>query len=189
MRPGQAVGQDRAVRSCISDSVEGFQWAEGSRDWRVEDVLREKVQEWREERKENKEAGGGCYEHRCISEVSEDDGEDDPEEILLPLIESHRWTVVIPLPVITELGLASPNGNQPQLAEVAQAALACVFSHLRSHALNLKVQTSRGNYLTSLSIRTEELDFAFGGGDGVENKGRNRLRSGRMNTGWIGRRC
>jgi len=81
---------------------------------------------------------------------------------------------VIPLPVITELdGLASPNGNQPQLAEAAQAALAYVSSHLRSHALSLKVQTSRGNYLTSLSIRTEEFDFTFGGGEGVENKGRN----------------
>jgi hypothetical protein len=90
------------------------------------------------------------------------------------LIESHRWTIVVPLPVITELdGLASPNGNQPQLADAAQAALAYVSSHLRSHALSLKVQTTRGNYLTSLNIRTEELDFTFGGGDGVENKGRN----------------
>jgi hypothetical protein len=34
--------------------------------------------------------------------------------------------VVVPLPVITEVdGLASPNGNQPQLVEAAQAALAC----------------------------------------------------------------
>lgn len=89
------------------------------------------------------------------------------------LIESHQWTVVVPLPVITELnGLATPSGNQPQLAEAAQAALAYVSNHLRSHALSLKVQTSRGNYLTSLTIRTEDLDFAFGG-DGVESKGRN----------------
>jgi len=62
--------------------------------------------------------------------------------------------------------------DQPQLAEAAQAALVYVSSHLRSHALSLKVQTSRGNYLTSLSIRTEDLDFAFGGGEGVENKRR-----------------
>ena len=53
--------------------------------------------------------------------------------LLASLIESHQWTVVVPLPVITELdGLASPNGNQSQLVEAAQAALAYVSSHLRS---------------------------------------------------------
>jgi len=233
----------------ISDSVEGFRWVEGSREWRVEGVLKDKVQEWKEEeRKEREEeerrrtrrwvedAMDIDDEEESISEESEDDPEDDPEEIrdlkarrrylktllqnsqhphqpqrrrrhapkataspdshlsIIPgytilvfdtnillsslalfssLIESHRWTVVIPLPVITELdGLASPNGNQPQLAEAAQAALVYVSTHLRSHALSLKVQTSRGNYLTSLSIRTEDLDFAFGG-EGAENKGRN----------------
>jgi len=234
----------------ISDTVEGFRWVEGSRVWRVEGALKEKVQEWKEEeRKEREEeerrrtrrwvedAMDIDDEEESISEESEEDGEDDAEEIrnlkarrrylktllqnsqhphqpqrrkrhapktttspdshlsIIPsytvlvfdtnillsslslfssLIESHRWTVIIPLPVITELdGLASPNGNQPQLAEAAQAALVYVSSHLRSHALSLKVQTSRGNYLTSLSIRTEDLDFAFGGGVGVENKGRN----------------
>ena len=57
---------------------------------------------------------------------------------------SHRMTSMDCLPVIMELdGLASPNGNQPQLVDAAQAALAYVSSHLRSHALSLKVQTSR----------------------------------------------
>ena len=56
--------------------------------------------------------------------------------------------------MITELnGLASPNGNQPQLVEAAQAALAYVSSHL--------------------NIRTEEIDFSFNGSDGAESKGRN----------------
>ena len=235
----------------ISDAVEGFRWVEGSREWRVEGVLKEKVREWREEEKREREeeerrrtrrwvedAMDIDEEGEGVSEGSEDDSEDDSEEIrnlkarrrylksllqnsrrpshpprrpqnvpkkstpsadarlsiipgytilvvdtnillaslslLASLIESHRWTVVVPLPVITELdGLASPNGNQPQLAEAAQAALAYVSSHLKSHALSLKVQTSRGNYLTSLNIRTEELDFAFNGGDGAESKGRN----------------
>ena len=39
----------------ISDAVEGLWWVEGSREWRVEGVLKEKVQEWREEA--NKEMG------------------------------------------------------------------------------------------------------------------------------------
>ena len=68
------------------------------------------------------------------------------------LIESLRWTVVVPLPVITELdGLSS---NASQLGEATQSATPYVSSHIRPHALSLKAQTSKGNYLTSLSIRT-----------------------------------
>lgn len=32
-------------------------------------------------------------------------------------------------------------------------------SHLKTHSLSLKVQTSKGNYLSSLSVRTEQVDF------------------------------
>ena len=51
--------------------------------WRVEGVLKDKVQEWKEEdrEEENEEVGGGCHdEEENILEESEDDGEDDPEE-------------------------------------------------------------------------------------------------------------
>jgi protein SMG6 len=73
------------------------------------------------------------------------------------LIESQRWTIIIPLPVIMELdGLSA---NTSQLGEAAQTAMAYISSHIRSHALSLKVQTSKGNYLTSLSVRTEEVHF------------------------------
>ena len=77
--------------------------------------------------------------------------------MVAPLVESLRWTVVVPLPTIMELdGLAS-NGNP--LGEAAKAAVAFVVSHVRSHADSLKVQTSRGNYLSSLTVRTEQVDF------------------------------
>ena len=73
------------------------------------------------------------------------------------LVESLRWTVVVPLPAIMELdGLAS---NVTPLGEAAKAAIALVASHVRSHADSLKVQTSRGNYLSSLSVRAEQIDF------------------------------
>ena len=49
--------------------------------------------------------------------------------------------------------------NTSQLGEAAQSAMTYISSHIRSHALSLKVQTSKGNYLTSLSVRTEEVDF------------------------------
>ena len=39
----------------ISDTVEEFKLVEGSREWRVEGVLKEKVQEWREEEREEEE--------------------------------------------------------------------------------------------------------------------------------------
>ncbi|KAF9483772.1 hypothetical protein BDN70DRAFT_904058 [Pholiota conissans] len=77
------------------------------------------------------------------------------------LIESLRWTVVVPLPVIMELdGLATNTATQ--LGEAAAAAMQYLSSHIRPHALSLKVQTSKGNYLTSLTVRTEEVDFAGG---------------------------
>jgi hypothetical protein len=48
----------------ISDAVEGFRWVEGSRVWRVEGILKEKVREWREERGgEEGEGGGGKKEN------------------------------------------------------------------------------------------------------------------------------
>jgi hypothetical protein len=77
--------------------------------------------------------------------------------MLISVIESVRWMVVIPVPIIMELdGLAS---NASQLGDAAQSAIAYVSSHIRSHSMLLKVQTSKGNYLSSLSIRTEQVDF------------------------------
>jgi protein SMG6 len=51
------------------------------------------------------------------------------------------------------------SANTSQLGEAADTAMTYISSHIRSHALSLKVQTSIGNYLTSLSVRTEELNF------------------------------
>lgn len=77
--------------------------------------------------------------------------------MLASVIESLRWTVVIPVPVVMELdGLSS---NPSQLGEASQAAMAYISSHIRSHSTSLKVQTSKGNYLSSLGIHTEQVDF------------------------------
>jgi protein SMG6 len=76
---------------------------------------------------------------------------------LLPyyLIHSHPHSNS-PL-VVTELdGLAS---NDSQLGTAATNALNYLTGHLRSHATSLKVQTSRGNYLSSLSVRREQVDL------------------------------
>ena len=79
--------------------------------------------------------------------------------IISSLVESLKWTIVVPLPVIMELDGLSSNPT-PQLAEAASSALNYLTSRIRSHTLSLKVQTSKGNYLTSLNVRTEEVDFS-----------------------------
>ncbi|KAF7964804.1 hypothetical protein HWV62_2766 [Athelia sp. TMB] len=56
-------------------------------------------------------------------------------------------------------GARWPSANTSQLGEAAKAAMQYLTTHLRSHSTSLKVQTSEGNYLTSLNIRTEQVDF------------------------------
>jgi len=80
--------------------------------------------------------------------------------MLASLIEGLRWTIVVPLPVVMELdGLSS---TASRLGEAAQSAMSFLTSHIRSHSISLKVQTSKGNYLTTLNVRTEHVDFDDG---------------------------
>lgn len=247
---GMGEFERRWTRICraaisIANTVDGLTWVEGTREWKVEGRLAQKVERWREEDRvqrleEEKRRMGKRWvddamdidEHADdVSDKSdEEDDERDSDEIralkarrrylesllkaarsnaaaaatqhspsrrtrgfkrpvdnrppltIVPgysvlvvdtnillsslsmvssLIESLQWTVVIPLPVVMELdGLAA--NTAPQLAEAASSALNYITSHIRSHALSLKVQTSRGNYLTSLNVRTEEVDFSGG---------------------------
>ncbi|KAF5365760.1 hypothetical protein D9758_003172 [Tetrapyrgos nigripes] len=77
------------------------------------------------------------------------------------LVECMHWTVLVPLPVIMELDGLKANTSQ-QLGEAAENALTYISSHIRSHSMSLKVQTSKGNYLTTLNVRTEDVDFTSG---------------------------
>ena len=61
----------RVVRCAvfISGAVEGFRWVEGSREWRVESILKENGEngekgERRRREEANKEMGRGCHGHR-----------------------------------------------------------------------------------------------------------------------------
>jgi len=56
-------------------------------------------------------------------------------------------------------GLAN---NPTPLGQAAQAAMQYITSSIRTYSTSLKVQTSKGNYLTTLTIRTEEIDFSSG---------------------------
>ena len=49
--------------------------------------------------------------------------------------------------------------NRNALGEAAKAAIEFVVSHVRFHSDALKVQTSWGNYLSSLSVHVEQVDF------------------------------
>ncbi|KAG6844489.1 hypothetical protein H0H87_006563 [Tephrocybe sp. NHM501043] len=244
---GDVVGKRwvRIVRSAvnIAGMVDGFTWVEGTREWRVEGRLEEKVHQWREqdrveqEEEEKRrlgtrwsdelmdiddEAGGDA-----LSEEEDDDASNTPEvrelkarrrylqsllqsgergvgpsspprrprgpsrrpvdtrpqlhilagysvlvvdtNILLSslamfasVVESLRWTVIVPLPVIMELDGLSSN-TSAQLSEAARDAMTYISNHIRTHSVSLKVQTSKGNYLSTLSIRTEQVEFT---GDG-----------------------
>ncbi|KAF8120193.1 hypothetical protein EV363DRAFT_1408109 [Boletus edulis] len=67
--------------------------------------------------------------------------------VVASIVESLRWTVIIPVPVIMELdGLCS---NTSQLGEAAQEAIVYITSH-----------TSKSNYLTTLSVRIEQVEFS-----------------------------
>jgi hypothetical protein len=75
------------------------------------------------------------------------------------LVAGHGWTVVVPLPVVMELdGLASGT----ELGDAAAAAGAWLAQALRAHPRALKVQTSRGNYLPTLAVRAESVEFGGG---------------------------
>jgi predicted ribonuclease YlaK len=74
------------------------------------------------------------------------------------LVESRKWSIIIPLPVITELdGLSKNVGTD--LSVSAVAAISYLEQKIKSHPLHLKIQTSKGNYLNDLLIRTEMVNF------------------------------
>jgi protein SMG6 len=69
------------------------------------------------------------------------------------LVESGIWSIVVPLPVVTELdGLSK---EPAPLGPTAKAAVSYLESRIRTHSLCLKIQTTKGNYLSDLLIRTE----------------------------------
>jgi hypothetical protein len=53
-------------------------------------------------------------------------------------------------------GLSS---HPSKLGEAAQNAMAYITSHVHSHSMSLNIQTSESNYLTSLSVRIEQVDW------------------------------
>lgn len=59
--------------------------------------------------------------------------------------------------VVTELdGLAKESSP---LGQAASTAISYLETHIRSHAVSLKIQTSKGNYLSDLFVRTEQINF------------------------------
>lgn len=81
-----------------------------------------------------------------------------PISVLEQLVESQKWCTVIPLVTVTELeGLTKRPGV---IGQRAQKAIDYLAANLKSKTNYLKVQTSRGNYLSDLRFRTEDIDFS-----------------------------
>ncbi|WVR07097.1 hypothetical protein IAU60_004136 [Kwoniella sp. DSM 27419] len=80
----------------------------------------------------------------------------DSLDLFSKVVESGQWSVVVPLPVVTELdGLSK---EPAPLGVKAKCAVTYLEARIRTHALCLKIQTTKGNYLSDLLIRTEHLD-------------------------------
>lgn len=85
------------------------------------------------------------------------------------MVGSKRWIVVIPLAVITELdriSRLSPSADAQSAISpaMAQSVLPQLEQLVKTHHSVLKVQTSRGNYLRDLSMRSEDLEYSGGSG-------------------------
>jgi hypothetical protein len=79
-----------------------------------------------------------------------------PADILAQLSEAGGWMVVVPLSVVTELdGLKR---RRDDVGKRAEAALNHLESLMKTKAV--RVQTSRGNYLSDLKVRQEDIHFA-----------------------------
>ncbi|KAI7817729.1 PIN domain-containing protein [Gamsiella multidivaricata] len=79
--------------------------------------------------------------------------------VIQRVVAADRWTVIIPLAVITELdGLKN---NPAPLGPSAAAALSYLEGCLamRPKLRRLKIQTSRGNYMNDLSFRVESFNY------------------------------
>ncbi|CDO74731.1 hypothetical protein BN946_scf184686.g2 [Trametes cinnabarina] len=145
----------------IARDVHGFKFVavspeDGRPCWRVEGVLAEKVSRWREEERLEREAEEQRLQRMRwdddsmevdeadghVEDESSDDYEDDKQD--------------------SEEILRLKSANQTPLGQAAAEALNYVASHMRSHSVSLKVQTSRGNYLSNLNVRTEHVDFSSG---------------------------
>lgn len=93
-------------------------------------------------------------------------------DIFTALLTSKRWTLVVPLAVVTELdGLRS---KEDPLGSSASQAIKFLEDAIKTYNLNLKIPTSKGNYLRDLNIRREDIDFGHstssGGNSGTTGK-------------------
>lgn len=71
------------------------------------------------------------------------------------LVDNALYTLIVPLPVVTELDGISR--QPPPLGTAAASAIGYLEQHVKSHSLALKIQTSKGSYLSDLRVRSEEF--------------------------------
>lgn len=90
--------------------------------------------------------------------------------IFTALVESGAWTIIVPLPVVTELDGLSKETSETSGSQ-ARAALSYLQDNLRKYSTQLKVQTTKGNYLAYLNVRTETRDNSTGAHGGARGRG------------------
>jgi len=81
------------------------------------------------------------------------------------LISTLRWTVIVPLAVVTELdGLSN---NPTELGATAVAAMSYLMSAVQTHSISFKIQTSQGNYSTCRICRFDPKTCLWGSAIGI----------------------
>lgn len=80
-------------------------------------------------------------------------------KLFAAILESRRFTLIVPLVAFTELdGLRLQKDTD--VGQLAASAILYLEEKVKSYALYLKIQTSRGNYLSDVNIRKEDIDFS-----------------------------
>lgn len=81
-------------------------------------------------------------------------------EVFRQLVDSKAWTLVLPLAIVTELEGLRRKRPEP-VGERAEEMILWLEHQIKLPGATkwLKVQTSKGNFLTDLSCRSEEIDF------------------------------
>ncbi|KAI8891436.1 hypothetical protein K501DRAFT_319415 [Backusella circina FSU 941] len=81
-------------------------------------------------------------------------------DLVTKLVNSAKWSIVVPLVVITELdGLRSSTQTLGSAAQEAIELIESVLAKKQRQNHSLRVQTSHNNFMTDISIRSEQFIF------------------------------
>jgi len=79
-------------------------------------------------------------------------------DLIRSVVQSSRWSIIVPLAAISELDDLVQSG-EPSSKQMAQTATEYLDTIMKAGTKSIKILTSKGNYLTNLMIRSEDIDY------------------------------